>query len=144
MMAQAKRGDRVRVHYSGTLEDGTVFSSTYEENEPFEFTIGGANILPSFQDAVVGMKVGETKIISVLPEDAYGQHRREFVFEMAKTQAPGDLELALGKRLQVRMRDGKTMIATIRAITEESVVLDANDPLAGKTLKFSIELLEVL
>lgn len=143
-MAQAKPGDRVRVHYTGTLEDGTVFSSTYEEKEPFEFTIGGANILPSFQNAIIGMKVGETKSISVLPEDAYGQHRKEFVFEMAKTQAPGDLELALGKRLQVRTRDGKAMIATVRAITEESVILDANDPLAGRTLKFAIELMEVL
>ncbi|NTV28433.1 MAG: peptidylprolyl isomerase [Methanothrix sp.] len=143
-MAQAKPGDRVRVHYTGTLEDGTVFSSTSEEKEPFEFTIGGANILPSFQIAIIGMKVGETKSISVLPEDAYGQHRKEFVFEMAKTQAPGDLELALGKRLQVRTRDGKAMIATVRAITEESVILDANDPLAGRTLKFAIELMEVL
>jgi peptidylprolyl isomerase len=144
MMAQARPGDRVRVHYTGTLEDGTVFSSTYEENEPFEFTIGGANILPSFQDAVVGMKVGETKTISVLPEDAYGEHRREFVFEITKSQAPGNLELALGKRLQVRTCDGKMMIATIRTITENTVILDANDPLAGKTLKFAIELLEVL
>ena len=144
MMAQAKPGDRVRVHYTGTLEDGTVFSSTYEENEPFEFTIGGANILPSFQNAIIGMKVGETKTISVLPEDAYGEHRKEFVFEMVKTQAPGNLELALGRRLQVRTRDGKTMIAVVRAVTEKTVILDANDPLAGKTLKFAIELLEIL
>jgi peptidylprolyl isomerase len=144
MMAQAKPGDRVRVHYTGTLEDGTVFSSTYEENEPFEFTIGGGNILPSFQNAVIGMNEGETKTISVLPEDAYGQHRREFVFEMAKAQAPANLELALGKRLQVRTREGKTTIATIRVITEQSVILDANDPLAGKTLKFAIELLQIL
>ncbi len=143
-MAQARPGDRVRIHYTGTLEDGTVFSSTYEENDPFEFTIGEGNILPSFQDAIIGMHEGETKTIFILPEDAYGQHRREFVFEMEKAQAPGDLELALGKRLQVRMRDGKPMIATIRAITEKSVILDANDPLAGKTLKFAIELLEVL
>jgi len=143
-MPQAKTGDRVRVHYTGTLEDGTVFSSTYEENEPFEFTIGGANILPSFQNAVIGMKVGETKSISVLPEDAYGEHKKEFVFEMTRTQAPADLELALGKRLQFRTRDGKMMLASIRAITEKTLILDANDPLAGKTLKFSIELLEVL
>jgi len=143
-MAQAKPGDRVRVHYTGTLEDGTVFGSTYEENEPFEFTIGEGNILPRFQDAVIGMHEGETKTISVLPEDAYGQHRREFVFEMEKAQAPADLELALGKRLQAHTREGKTVLVTVRAITEKSVILDANDPLAGKTLKFAIELLEVL
>jgi peptidylprolyl isomerase len=144
MMAQARPGDRVRVHYTGTLEDGTVFSSTYEENEPFEFTIGGGNVLPSFQNAVIGMKEGETKSICVLPKDAYGEHKKEFVFEMTKAQAPADLELALGKRLQVRMRDGRTALVTIRAITEKTVILDANDPLAGKTLKFAIELLEVL
>jgi peptidylprolyl isomerase len=143
-MAQAKQGDTVRVHYHGTLEDGTVFSSTYEEKEPFEFTIGKQSVLPRFEEAVIGMNAGETRSISVPPEDAYGQHKKEFVFVMDKAQAPVDLNLEVGKRLQVRSNQGKPTIATITAITEDSVILDANDPLAGKTLKFQIELIEIL
>ena len=142
-MARAKRGDRVRVHYNGTLEDGSVFSSTYEEDEPFEFTIGEQHLLKSFENAVIGMRVGETKTISVPPEDAYGQHREEFVFNVERSQFPANLELELGKRLQIRSREGKVVLATIKAVTEDSVTLDANDPLAGKTLRFEIELLHI-
>ena len=143
-MAQAKLGDKVRVHYIGTLEDGSVFSSTYEEDEPFEFTIGEENLLKSFDNAVTGMNVGETKTISVPPEDGYGEYKKEFVFRTERAQFPADLELDLGKRLQIRLADGKTVIATVQAITDDSVLLDANDPLAGKTLTFKIELLEIL
>ena len=143
-MGQAISGDKVKVHYTGTLEDGTVFSSTYEENEPFEFTIGERNVLPSFENAVIGMEEGERKTISVPPEDAYGRHRKEFVFCMDKAQAPANLDLQVGKRLQVRLSGGTTAIATVQAITDDSVILDANDPLAGKTLEFEIELLKIL
>lgn len=143
-MSQAKLGDQVRVHYIGTLEGGAVFSSTYEENEPFVFTIGGGNVLPAFEKAVVGMSEGKTKTISIPPEQAYGQHRKEFVFNMEKASVPANLELQLGKRLQVRLSGGTTAVATIQAITDDSVILDANDPLAGKTLVFQIKLLEIL
>lgn len=143
-MAQAKSGDKVIVHYSGSLEDGTIFSSTYEEDEPFEFTIGGKDVLQSFQDAVIGMSEGETKTISVPPEDGYGEHKAEFVLKMEKAQAPPELELEAGKRLQIRLTDGTTRIVTVLAITEDSVILDANDPLAGRTLQFEIELIEIV
>lgn len=143
-MAQAKSGDRVIVHYSGSLEDGTIFSSTYEEDEPFEFTLGEENVLASFQNAVIGMNEGETKTISVPPEDGYGEHKTEFVLKMEKDQAPPELELEVGKKLQVRLNDGTTRVVTVLAITEDSVILDANDPLAGKTLKFEIELVQII
>jgi len=143
-VAQAKSGDKVIVHYSGSLEDGTIFSSTYEEDEPFEFTIGGKDVLQSFQDAVIGMSEGETKTISVPPEDGYGEHKAEFVLKMEKAQAPPELELEAGKRLQIRLTDGTTRIVTVLAITEDSVILDANDPLAGRTLQFEIELIEIV
>jgi len=142
-MARAKQGDMVRVHYHGTLEDGTVFSSTYEEREPFEFTIGEGNVLPGFEQAVIGMEVGDTRIISIPPEEGYGQHRKEFVFVMNRAQTPGGLNLELGKKLQVRTSQGKMAIATVTAISGDSVVLDANDPLAGKTLYFEIELVKI-
>ncbi len=143
-MAQAKSGDRVMVHYSGSLEDGTIFSSTYEEDEPFEFTLGEENVLASFQNAVIGMNEGETKTISVPPEDGYGEHKTEFVLKMEKDQAPPELELDVGKKLQVRLNDGTTRVVNVVAITEDSVILDANDPLAGKTLKFEIELVQII
>jgi FKBP-type peptidyl-prolyl cis-trans isomerase 2 len=142
-VAQAKSGDSVIVHYTGSLEDGTIFSSTYEEDEPFEFTIGEEHVLPSFQNAVIGMNEGETKTISVPPEDGYGEHKTEFVLKMERDQVPPELELEVGKKLQIGLNDGTTRIVTVVAITEDSVILDANDPLAGKTLKFEIELVEV-
>jgi len=143
-MAQVKQGDTVKVDYHGTLDDGTVFSSTYEEKEPFEFTIGNGSVIPKFEQAVIGMNTGDIKTITVPPEEAYGQRKEEFVFLMDRAQAPANLKLEIGKRLQVRSNQGKPSIATITAITEDSVILDANDPLAGKTLTFKIELLEVL
>ena len=142
-MAQAKSGDRVVVHYSGSLEDGTVFSSTYEEDEPFEFTLGEGNVLPSFQNAVIGMNEGEIKTISVPPEEGYGEHKAEFVLKMERDQAPPDLELEVGKRLSIHLNDGTTRIVMVVAITDDSIILDANDPLAGKTLTFEIELVEI-
>lgn len=143
-MTKAMQGNKVRVHYTGTLEDSTVFSSTHEENEPFEFTIGERHVLPGFEDAVIGMREGDKKTVKIPPEEAYGQHKKEFVFCMDKTQAPAHLDLEVGKRLQVRLSGGTTAVATIQAITDDSVILDANDPLAGKTLEFEIELLKIL
>ncbi len=143
-MATAKKGSSVRVHYHGTLEDGSVFSSTYQENEPFEFTIGEGSVIPKFENTVIGMTEGDKRTITVPPEEAYGLHKKEFVFVMDKSQAPPDLVLEVGKRLQVRSNEGKTAVAIITAITEDSVILDANDPLAGKTLIFQIELIEIV
>jgi peptidylprolyl isomerase len=143
-MAQARRGDTVMVHYSGTLEDGTVFSSTYEEKNPFEFTIGEGSALPSFENEVVGMTEGDKKSISIPPEDAYGHHRKELVFTVKRTEMPPDIALEQGKRLRVRSRDGTMLLVSIVNITEDSVILDANDPLAGQTLEFEIELVKIL
>ncbi len=143
-MAQAKQGDTVRVHYHGTLEDGAVFSSTYEEQEPFEFTLGKGGVLRKFEEAVVGMSEGETKTISIPPEEAYGPHKQEFVMMLEKARIPPGLKLEVGKKLQLRSNHGQEVIATVTAITDEGAVLDANDPLAGKTLKFKIELLEIV
>lgn len=143
-MAQAKPGDKVRVHYRGTLDDGTVFSSTYDEQEPFEFTLGEPNVLPRFEKAVIGMEEGGKTTIVVPPQEGYGEHKKEFVFDMDRTQAPEGLELVPGKRLQLRTNQGKTLAATITDVRDDSVILDANDPLAGKTLHFDIELVKIL
>jgi peptidylprolyl isomerase len=142
-MAQAKIGDTVQVHFEGFLEDGTIFGSTRDE-EPFEFTIGEKNMLPGFENAVIGMQKGETKTITLAPEEAYGSHMKELEHVMDRTSFPPEITLEIGKRLQVRTQDGKHAIVTIKDITEDSIVIDGNEPLAGQTLIFKIELLEII
>ena len=141
-MTEAKTGDRVKVHFTGYLEDGTVFGSTMDE-APFEFTIGEKHMLPGFEHAVIGMKKGDTKTITLSPEEAYGQPKKELITVMEKSGFPKEINLEVGKRLRVRTQEGKYAIVTIKDIREDSIVLDANDPLAGKILTFNIKLVEI-
>jgi len=142
-MTKAKTGDRVKVYFEGYLEDGTVFGSTMDD-EPFEFTIGEKNMLPGFENAVIGMQKGDTKTITLPPEEAYGSPKEELVSVMQRSGFPKEINLEIGKRLRVRTQDGIYTMVTIKDFTEDSIVLDENDPLAGKTLTFKIELVEVL
>jgi peptidylprolyl isomerase len=142
-MDQAKTGDKVKVHFTGYLEDSTIFGSTMDE-EPFEFTIGEKNMLAGFENAVIGMQKGDTKTITLPPEEAYGPHKKELVHVMDRSSFPQEINLEIGKRLRVRTQDGKYAIVTVKEITEESIVIDENDPLTGKTLTFKIELVDIL
>ena len=142
-MTKAKTGDRVKIHFEGYLEDGTVFGSTTDD-KPFEFTIGEKNMLPGFENAVVGMQKGDTKTITLPPEEAYGLHKKELVSVMERSGFPKEINLEIGKRLRVRTQDGIYTMVTIKEFTEDRIVLDENDPLAGKTLTFKIELVEIL
>ena len=142
-MAKAKNGNKVRVHFTGHLVDGTVFGSTLDE-EPFEFTIGEKNMLAGFENAVIGMQKGDIKTITLPPEEAYGPHKKELVHVMDRSSFPQEINLEIGKRLRVRTQDGKYAIVTIKEITEDSIVIDENDPLTGKTLTFKIELVDIL
>jgi peptidylprolyl isomerase len=142
-MTEAKTGDRVKVHFTGYLDDGTVFGSTMGD-APFEFSIGEKNMLPGFEQAVIGMKKGETKTITLPPEEAYGLHKKELVTDMQRSGFPKEIKLEIGKRLRVRTQDGIYTMVTIKDFTEDRIVLDENDPLAGKTLTFKIELVEIL
>jgi len=141
-MTKAKTGDRVKVNFEGYLEDGTVFGSSMDD-EPFEFTIGEKNMLPGFENAVIGMQKGDTKTITLPPEEAYGSHKKELVSVMERSSFPQEVQLEVGKRLRVRTKDGKYTVVTIKEFTEDSIILDGNDPLAGKTLTFKIELVEI-
>jgi peptidylprolyl isomerase len=141
-MTKAKTGDRVKVHFEGYLEDGKVFGSSMDD-EPFEFTIGEKNMLPGFENAVIGMQKGDTKTITLPPEEAYGPHKKELVSFMERSSFPQEVQLEVGKRLRIRTKDGKYTVVTIKDFTEDSIVLDENDPLAGKTLTFKIELVEI-
>ena len=142
-MTKAKIGDRVKVHFEGYLEDGTVFGSTIND-EPFEFTIGEKNMLPGFENAIIGMQKGDTKTITLPPEEAYGSPKKELVSVMQRSGFPKEINLEIGKRLRVRTQDGKYTMVTIKDFTEDRIVLDENDPLTGKTLTFKIELVEIL
>lgn len=142
-MTNAKTGDTVKVHFEGSLEDGSIFGSTMDD-EPFEFIIGGKNMLPGFENAVIGMQKGDTKTITLTPEEAYGLHKKELVSVMERSGFPKEIHLEIGKMLRVRTQDGKHKMVTIKDFTEDSIVLDENDPLAGKTLTFTIELVEIL
>jgi peptidylprolyl isomerase len=142
-MTQAKTGDTVKVHFEGSLEDGSIFGSTMDE-EPFEFTIGQKHMLPGFENAVIGMQKGDTKTITLPPEEAYGLHKEELVHVMNRSGFPKEINLEIGKTLRVRTQDGKYIVVTIKDFTEDSIVLDENEPLAGETLTFNIELIDIL
>jgi peptidylprolyl isomerase len=142
-MTEAKVGDKVKVHFTGFLEDGTVFGSTMND-EPFEFNIGEKNMLPGFENEVIGMHKGEIKAISLPPEEAYGDHKKELVHIMERSSFPKEINLEIGKRLSVRTQDGRQVAVTITDFTEDKIVIDENDPLAGKTLTFKIELVEII
>ncbi|MBN2288090.1 MAG: peptidylprolyl isomerase [Candidatus Glassbacteria bacterium] len=142
-MAKAKEGDTVRVHYTGKLEDKTVFGSS-ADSEPLQFTIGENQIIPGFEEAVVGMKAGEAKTARVPAEKAYGSHRKEMVLEVERSQFPDHLDPKVGEQLQINQADNQPVLVTVAEVSEDKVTLDANHPLAGKELTFEIELVEIL
>ena len=138
----ANVGDRVRVHYRGSLADGTIFDSS-EGREPIEFTLGAGQVIPGFERAVQGMEEGETKTFTVPAEEAYGPHRPELVYEVPRSHIPPHIELYPGARLEARDAEGSRMVLTVLEVSERAVVLDANHPLAGEDLTFEIELVRI-
>jgi peptidylprolyl isomerase len=138
---QAREGDRVRVTYVGRFADGTVFDSS-DGHEPLEFTVGGGEVIAGFDAAVTGLLVGERRTVEVAPEDGYGVHLPEMVAEVERRMIPDDHQLAVGNFLEVRMENGGAFEVRIAGLTETTVQLDANHPLAGKVLHFEVELLE--
>ncbi len=141
-MPHAKQGDTVHVHYTGRLEDGTVFD-TSENREPLRFTIGEGNIIPGFEHAVIGMSPGDSKTERIAADQAYGPYREDMILEVERTRFPEDIEPQVGLPLQLRRSDGQTQSAVVSEVTDEMVKLDANHPLAGQDLIFDIQLLEI-
>ena len=140
-MAQAQSGDTVRIHYTGTLADGSVFDSS-RGRAPLEFTLGSGQVIAGFDDAVTGMAVGEAQTVTIPAAQAYGPRRPELVRELPRAQFPAQIEPAVGQQLQV---SGGThpMVVTVRAVSDRAVLLDANHPLAGEDLTFALELVEI-
>jgi FKBP-type peptidyl-prolyl cis-trans isomerase 2 len=142
VMSEAKQGDTVKVHYSGSLEDGTVFD-TSEDRDPLEFTIGEGQVIPGFESAVVGMEPGQSKVVTLEPGEAYGPRRSELLVEVERDRFPSDMDVEVGSQVQVKQQDGSPRVATIARVGDDSVTLDVNHPLAGKDLTFDIELVEI-
>ncbi|MBP6963888.1 MAG: peptidylprolyl isomerase [Armatimonadetes bacterium] len=141
-MVKASSGNRVKVDYTGRLDDGTVFDSS-EGREPLEFTLGEGQVIPGFDDGVTGMEIGATKTITIPSDKAYGPHDDDLVAEIDLTSFPPDCELAVGDMLRLQQPDGQEIAATVTDITEKTVTLDANHPLAGQNLTFDVTLVEI-
>jgi peptidylprolyl isomerase len=142
-MAQAKAGDKVRVHYEGKLSDGTIFDSSLER-EPIEFILGQDTVIPGFEDAVIGMEAGESKDVSIPPEEGFGEYSEDLVVDIEKTILPPEINPELGMQLEVSSEEETPRVFTIADIVEDSITLDGNHPLAGKEIAFKITLLEIL
>lgn len=141
-MSQAKAGDTVKIHYTGTLDDGTQFDSS-EGREPLEFELGSGQVIPGFEKAVDGMAVGDSKQVNIPPEDAYGPRHEQMIQEVPKSALPDDLEPEIGMGLQAQGQDGQVLNLTVSAVGEDSITVDGNHPLAGKALNFDLQLVEI-
>ena len=142
-MKVVAKGSKIKVEYTGKLEDGTVFDSSEKHNSPLEFVVGEGQLIKGFDNAVVGMKMGEEKEIKLPPEEAYGPHNPEFVKDMPKNMFPEDQDIQPGMIFMVDLQDGRQLPVTVTKVTEENVTVDLNPPLAGKTLIFKIKIVDI-
>ena len=166
-MAQAKTGDKVKVHYTGTLADGSVFDASEQPeehscgcggnkggdagggcgshgSEPMEFVIGAGHLIPKFEAAVIGLEPGQSITVSISADDAYGQRADEMVAVIERSEIPADINPEPGHQMEVILQDGSPMPVLVTEVTDTTITLDANHPLAGHDLTFAIRLVEIL
>ncbi|MEM5475427.1 peptidylprolyl isomerase [Pacificibacter sp. AS14] len=141
-MSEVKSGDKVRIHYKGTLTDGTVFDSS-EGRDPLEFTVGTGQVIVGMDKEMVGMTVGEKKTIVAIADEAYGQRQDDAQQDVPREVIPAEIPLEVGMQLQMQSPEGQVIPVSVVSIGEEFVTLDANHMLAGKDLTFDIELVEI-
>ncbi|MBU1706420.1 peptidylprolyl isomerase [bacterium] len=142
-MPKAKKGDTVKVHYTGKLEDGTVFDSSLDR-EPLQFKIGENAVIEGFEQMVSGLSTGEKKTQTIPAEQAYGLYSEDLLLQVARKELPTELNPQVGQILEGSKQDGEKVSFKVKAVSEETVTLDANHPLAGKNLVFEIELIEIV
>lgn len=140
---QAKKGDRVKVHYTLKDSKGEIVESS-RKTQPIEFTIGEGDVIPGFEKGIIGLAITETRTVVISPEDAYGPHDEKKVFEFARKNAPGDFDPQIGQSIKMHRPDGMAVVVTVVGRTEKGFMMDANHPLAGKELTFDLELLEIV
>ena len=141
-MTQAKNGDTVKIHYTGKLQDGTVFDSS-SDREPLKFSIGSGQVIPGFEEAVTGMTVGEKKTALIPCDKAYGERNPSMVMIVDRKHVPADVDPEVGLRLQVGSPSGELIAVTVIEVNDKNITLDANPPLAGEDLTFELELVEI-
>ncbi len=142
MMAKVKKGDKVRAHYRGTLDDGTEFDNS-AGGDPIEFEVGSGALIPGFELAVVGMEAGEKKTLTLSVDEAYGPRREELLLTVPRDEVPADLDAAVGESL-VLERNGQEIQVIVKSISDTGLTLDANHPLAGRDLVFEIEMIDIV
>ncbi len=142
-MTQAKSGDTVRIHYTGTLDDGTQFDSS-AGRDPLEFALGGGQVIPGFDNAVDGMAVGDSKTVTIPAEEAYGERHEQLVQQVSRSALPDEITPEVGMQLQSQSPEGQVMMLVVTEVEDESITVDANHPLAGQALTFDIELVEIV
>ncbi len=142
-MTKVKAGDSVRIHYTGTLTDGSVFDSS-DGRDPLEFVVGSGQIIPGLDKAMPGMEVGEKKVVEIPCAEAYGAINPAARQSVPRSQFPDEITLELGLRLQMQTEAGQVMQVTVVELSETDVMLDANHPLAGKDLTFAVELVAIV
>lgn len=142
-MTTVKEGDTIKIRYIGRLEDGSVFDSS-ENRPPLEFTVGEGEVVQGLELGVIGMTPGETKTITIPAEQGYGPYMKERVFEMDRKKIPGNFDIAVGMRLQMYRADGMPMSVTVAGVSENTLTMDSNHQLAGKTMIFDTTLVEIV
>lgn len=142
IMNEVKNGDTVKIHYKGTLEDGTVFDQS-EGRGPLEFKVGEQRVIPGFENAVMGMKVGDAKTTTIPCAEAYGEKREDLLIKAPRDKMPAGHEPQVGDQLQMTTPQGQPVPVRIVEVGEEEITLDANHPLAGKDLTFALEVVEI-
>jgi len=142
-MAQAKVGDTVKVHYTGKFDNGAIFD-TSEGGEPLLLKIGDGKVIKGFEEAVVGMSLGESKVLTIPPEKGYGAYRQDLEYELDREKLPSDLNPEIGQVLEICEEDGTAIPVEVMDVFDDKVVINANHPLAGVELTFEIKLLEII
>ncbi|WP_029916268.1 FKBP-type peptidyl-prolyl cis-trans isomerase [Pelobacter seleniigenes] len=141
-MTAVAAGNKIKVHYTGTLDNGEVFDSS-REAEPLEFEVGAGQVIPGFDQAVVGMQVGESKQVRIPEDEAYGPYNDNMVFDADPSQFEEGLSPQVGQQFQTQMQDGTPLLLTVKSIEDGKIMLDANHPMAGKALTFDLEVVEI-
>ena len=142
-MAKVEKGSKIKVHYTGTLNDGNKFDSSHDRGQTLDFEVGTGQMIKGFDEGVMGMEVGETKDLHIQPEDAYGLRKEEAQTEVPKEALPPDVNPVIGETVQGQTIDGRPILAKVKELQENKVILDLNHPLAGEELNFKVELVEI-
>jgi FKBP-type peptidyl-prolyl cis-trans isomerase 2 len=141
MTEPAKNGDRVRVHYTGRLEDGNVFDSS-RDGEPLEFVVGAGEVIPGFDEAVRGLNVGDSRTVEIESDDAYGPRREGLVTQISREAAQFPVEPQVGMHFGLPLQDGSQIEVVVTEVTDAHITIDGNHPLAGQKLIFDVELVD--